>query len=327
MNQFIFILLFYNCLNVNFAIGHKHHYSGGYRGSNDRRETESLDLLGLRKKLLQDNDNNLGKIYNDRTEDTETDPRSSQTYDLEHWTGKWMPENDPEPTPVPEINSDNNVNMGHSLPMGKIAQCDDGKNYLEVDWDNSPINHTCFGRKIIPSNKIYPDFYCEHIPKYYSARHACMNEKIEYYDEVPMYGTHRPVWPVYGEYKFVPKQRWIHSLEHGAVVMLYHPCANKNEINLLRKIVTQCLRRHIITPYTELDQTRPLALVTWGCRLTMSYVNPSLVKEFIRTKALHGAEAISKDGDFDEGLIRKAKVVSDEDDSNLCPSDSNLTMM
>lgn len=86
-----------------------------------------MDLLGLRKKLLQDNDNNLGKIYNDRTEDTETDPRSSQTYDLEHWTGKWMPENDPEPTPVPEINSDNNVNMGHSLPMGKIAQCDDGK--------------------------------------------------------------------------------------------------------------------------------------------------------------------------------------------------------
>lgn len=73
--------------------------------------------------------------------------------------------------------------------------------------------------------------------------------------------------------------------------------------------------------------SKPLALVTWGCRLTMSYVNPSLVKEFIRTKALHGAEAISKDGDFDEGLIRKAKVVSDEDDSNLCPSDSNLTMM
>lgn len=26
-------------------------------------------------------------------------------------------------------------------------------------------------------------------------------------------GTHRPLWPRYGEYKFVPRQRWVHNLE------------------------------------------------------------------------------------------------------------------
>lgn len=26
-------------------------------------------------------------------------------------------------------------------------------------------------------------------------------------------GTHRPLWPAYGEYVYVPKQRWLHSLE------------------------------------------------------------------------------------------------------------------
>lgn len=26
---------------------------------------------------------------------------------------------------------------------------------------------------------------------------------------------HRPLWPVYGEYLFVPPQRWLHSVEHG----------------------------------------------------------------------------------------------------------------
>lgn len=43
-------------------------------------------------------------------------------------------------------------------------------------------------------------------------------------------GTHRKLWPVYGEYVFVPPQRWIHSLEHGAIVLLYHPCANLNQV-------------------------------------------------------------------------------------------------
>lgn len=69
-------------------------------------------------------------------------------------------------------------------------------------------------------------------------------------------GPHRPLWPRYGEYTFVPKQRWLHSLEHGAVVMLYHPCANNDEINTLKKLVKKCLYRHIITPYNLLDPDR-----------------------------------------------------------------------
>lgn len=26
-------------------------------------------------------------------------------------------------------------------------------------------------------------------------------------------GSHRPAWAKYGEYKFLPKQRWLHNLE------------------------------------------------------------------------------------------------------------------
>lgn len=69
-------------------------------------------------------------------------------------------------------------------------------------------------------------------------------------------GTHRPLWAIYGEYKFLPKQRWVHNLEHGAVVMLYHPCANKYEVNLLKKIVRSCLYKHVITPYNLLTPDR-----------------------------------------------------------------------
>ena len=57
--------------------------------------------------------------------------------------------------------------------------------------------------------------------------HACMNTKITYEDTPPRAGNHRPLWPAFGEYRFLPEPRWVHALEHGAAVFLYHPCADK----------------------------------------------------------------------------------------------------
>ena len=34
--------------------------------------------------------------------------------------------------------------------------------------------------------------------------------------------------------KFVPAQRWLHNIEHGAVVMLYHPCTHPILVQQLR---------------------------------------------------------------------------------------------
>lgn len=64
---------------------------------------------------------------------------------------------------------------------------------------------------------------------------------------------------------------------------------------------------------------QPLALLTWGCRLTMSYVNPTIVKHFVRVKALRGPERLSNDGYFQDQLLSKAELVFDKDDSILCP--------
>lgn len=61
-------------------------------------------------------------------------------------------------------------------------------------------------------------------------------------------------------------------------------------------------------------------MLAWGCRLTMSYVNPSVVQHFIRKRALRGPEKISDDGDFQDGLLNKAKIITDEDDTTLCPA-------
>ncbi|XP_015121381.1 uncharacterized protein LOC107044130 isoform X2 [Diachasma alloeum] len=237
---------------------------------------------------------------------------------LEHWTGRWMPDHDPEPTAAPIIDSDHS-SMQSGVAMGPSHNCDDGQTNLQVDWDHSPVNYTCYGQKITPDSSNDPTVYCEHIPENYQALHICMTKTIEYDDVIPVYGNHRPVWPVYGEYIFLPNQRWLHSLEHGGLVMLYHPCANPLEVERLKDLVRNCLRRHVITPYSLMSEDRPLALVAWGCRLEMSYVNPKIVQDFIRRKALRGPEAISRDGIFSDGIINKSKIVTDEDDTTLCP--------
>ncbi len=48
---------------------------------------------------------------------------------------------------------------------------------------------------------------------YEQPQHYCMSDKIEYNTSLPTFGDHRPLWPMFGEYKFVPPQRWLHNIE------------------------------------------------------------------------------------------------------------------
>ena len=93
--------------------------------------------------------------------------------------------------------------------------------------------------------------------------------------------------------RFVPAQRWLHNIEHGAIVMLYHPCTHHTLVEKLRSLVKGCIRyvhrqdtsfislycaqpfirKHIISPSTLVSETRPLVLVGWGCRLEMGEVD------------------------------------------------------
>ena len=99
------------------------------------------------------------------------------------------------------------------------------------------------------------------------AQHIPLPTPITYTDDPPMSGPHRAEWPHWGEYGFVPKQRWLHSLEHGAVVMLYHPCAPIALIEALRSYAQNVPAdaggafRWVLTPYPGLDSA--YSLITW----------------------------------------------------------------
>lgn len=58
----------------------------------------------------------------------------------------------------------------------------------------------------------------------------------------------------------------------------------------------------------------------------MSKVHPEIVTGFIRKYALHGPEAVSRDGQYSYNILQHANLVSNEKDVNLCPS-FNLNSM
>jgi hypothetical protein len=51
----------------------------------------------------------------------------------------------------------------------------------------------------------------------------------------------------------------------------------------------------------------------------MSTVQPGIVKKFIKEHGLQAPEKVSRDGQYDMGLKKPAKIVTDVDDSVLCP--------
>lgn len=207
--------------------------------------------------------------------------------------------------------------------------CDDAKRNLEVDWDfTKDFEYKCQPNElpIPPLKKTPAKVSCLDNQDIPLPIHMCMSVSIQYHDFPPRGGPHRPLWPLYGEYLYLPPQRWVHSLEHGSVVFLYHPCADRRQIKLLKKIARRCLRRHVITPYRTLSRDKPFALLTYGCKMTMSAIEEGKVVQFIKKNAFNRKRAseydVSDNGQYSFHLIKEAKTVpgSDFDDSRLCPS-------
>ncbi|KAG5672976.1 hypothetical protein PVAND_003061 [Polypedilum vanderplanki] len=267
----------------------------------------------------------------EKTSDYETKPVKEQN---ESWKGNWFPEN-PQKSTSNEKATNNAIQTEYkenTFEYDRImgianSECDDGETNLKNDFDPSNADHvkvyTCLEANYRPNANLEPIETIYEVPKFYTPVHKCMNETITYDQHIPTLGFHRPLWPAYGEYTYVPPQRWLHSLEHGAIVALYDPCANKSEIYKLKNLLKKCLYRHIITPY-KLSSKRPLALAAWAVSLEMSIFDETLAKEFIKKYAKTGPEKVSRQGQYKKMLIEEAKFVTDENDREICPDKSVL---
>jgi hypothetical protein len=95
----------------------------------------------------------------------------------------------------------------------------------------------------------------------------------------PAGGTHSSVWQNCGIYdEPVRPEHAIHSLEHGAVWITYHPDLPENQVDQLQNMV-RGQRFILLSPYP--DQDEPIALTAWGLQLTVESANDSRIPRFI----------------------------------------------
>ncbi len=106
----------------------------------------------------------------------------------------------------------------------------------------------------------------------------------------PMGGPHNPSWLNCGIYdQPVPAENAVHSMEHGAVWVTYHPEIDEAEIAML----TDAARGDgllILSPYP--DQDSPIVLTTWDRQLALETAVDERYDEFMsRYRGLRGPEA------------------------------------
>jgi len=215
------------------------------------------------------------------------------------------------------------------VKMGK-SDCDDGETGIERDLKTMKRDTTCSKKYDNNDQKVFlkkgkeeNKKFCEEVHPKYVPNHICINDTVDYtgHGPVPTHGPHRPNWASFGEYKYCPIERYQHNIEHGSVVMLYHPCLDGKQLSILKKTVSGCIRKHIITPSRLPTLENPLILVAWGCYQKFEFFDLDLVEKFIADHGLKGPEGdLPKDGIYNFLQVAKA---TGEENKILC-SKKNL---
>ncbi len=128
---------------------------------------------------------------------------------------------------------------------------------------------------------------------------------LEYERHPPATGPHRPRWARWGEYDFLPPQRWLHNLEHGGVAFLYHPCAPAALVDELRAVIRGFPDddggpfRWVLTPYVDLPSA--VAVVAWGHVYSAECVRADEIGAFVGAHYRRAPEDVPNDGTWDEG--------------------------
>jgi hypothetical protein len=117
---------------------------------------------------------------------------------------------------------------------------------------------------------------------------------ILYPDPPPVGGDHNPCWGTWGVHDMpLAAEHWVHNLEHGGVVYLYHcPDGCADEVAQLTTFV-RGRQQALLTAYDALP-TR-FAVVSWGVRSTSDCFDLASFTRFYSEHVNQGTEQISSD--------------------------------
>jgi hypothetical protein len=117
---------------------------------------------------------------------------------------------------------------------------------------------------------------------------------VQYDDLPPAGGPHNSCWGTWGVHDTaLPPERWVHNLEHGGVVFLYH-CDDgcPDEVEQLAALVSETPRT-LLTPYDQLPKR--FGVVAWGHRLVSDCFDLGAFQTFYTEHFNHGLEAIASE--------------------------------
>lgn len=137
------------------------------------------------------------------------------------------------------------------------------------------------------------------------AAHVALPAEITYAQSPPLSGPHRAEWAKWGEYSYLPPQRWLHNLEHGGVAFLVHPCAAPAVLEQLRGFA-RCRPadasgpfRWVMTPYAGLD--RQWSVVAWQWRIAGDCFDAAAVEAFLAAHYNQSPENMPGNGSWSYG--------------------------
>lgn len=139
-----------------------------------------------------------------------------------------------------------------------------------------------------------PDEIADRVDTYSDAGendHAAEGETVTYAESPPVSGRHAP-GPIpcgtYGE--AVSNEGLVHSLEHGAVYLLYSPDLPPDQIKQLEEIASGYDENVLSAPY-EGEMETPIAVGSWGERMDLEEVDEAAITTYIDTFAGEGPES------------------------------------
>jgi Protein of unknown function (DUF3105) len=114
---------------------------------------------------------------------------------------------------------------------------------------------------------------------------------VDYESTPPTHGPHASGPAACGVHSEpIPDENMVHSLEHGAVGLLYEPSLAIEEVRTLEDIAGSYSGRVFSAPYS--DMPTPIAVTSWGEMMRLDSLDAGAVREYIETFRGRGPEDV-----------------------------------
>lgn len=136
-------------------------------------------------------------------------------------------------------------------------------------------------------------------PKKEAGAHVAEPTPISYDQNPPSSGPHWPMWQEpWGPYPSgLPRERWVHDLDHGGIVLAYNCPAGCDDVS--GELTTMMnatppdrfdLQRFLIVPDTEMPHK--VAALAWGWRWQSDAVDMTSIRCFVTARYDRAPESI-----------------------------------